>query len=345
MGRPIEQMKRRAFLFGAAAAACARGPRLNVYNWSDYVAPETIPQFEAETGIHVRYGTYESVQEMLAKVMNGNSGWDVVFPSNSFIQPMRQMGLLAPLRQEWLPNLNALDSVFRHPPWDPELRWSVPYMWGVTGIVYRTSLQPSLKAWRDLWDTRLAGKITMLDDEEEVMGACLKMLGYSFNSGDPNELRQAQRAALNQKRLLRAYLNAEVRDQLVAGDVTAAQAWAVTAAQAIQAAPQSLAFAFPAEGFGRYADTMAILRESRRQQSAHRFINYLLRPSVSAQIAAAMQTATANGAAHALLPAALRDNPVLYPSPEILARAEWEQPRSAESQKLRDRLWTEIKSA
>src|ERR1700740_2821305 len=124
-------MKRRAFLSGPAAAACTRGPRLNVYNWSDYVAPETIPQFEAETGIHVRYGTYESVQEMLAKVMNGNSGWDVVFPSNSFIQPMRQMGLLAPLRQEWLPNLPALDPVFRHPPWDPELRWSVPYMWGV----------------------------------------------------------------------------------------------------------------------------------------------------------------------------------------------------------------------
>ncbi|HLH42665.1 MAG TPA: spermidine/putrescine ABC transporter substrate-binding protein [Bryobacteraceae bacterium] len=340
-------MNRRTLLIGAAASAagCARGPRLNVYNWSDYIAPDTIAQFEQETGIYVRYGTYESVQEMLAKVMSGNSGWDVVFPSNAFIQPMRQMGLLAPLRREWLSHLDALDPAFRQPPWDPGLHWSVPYMWGVTGVLYQTGLHPPPLAWRDLWDARMAGKITMLDDEEEVLGACLKMEGYSWNSENPAELRQAQRQAIAQKRLLRAYVNAEVRDQLVAGDVTAAQAWAVTAAQAIQAAAGKLAFAFPAEGFGRYCDNMAILRESRRQQAAHRFIDYLLRPSVSAQIASAAQTATANGAARQLLPPSLRDNPVLYPSEEVLARAEWGAAQSPESQKLRDRLWTEIKSA
>jgi spermidine/putrescine transport system substrate-binding protein len=339
-------MKRRTFLLGSAAvAACSRGPRLNVYNWSDYVAPETIPDFEQETGIFVRYGTYESNQEMLAKVMSGNSGWDVVFPSTEFVQPMRDMGLLAPLRTEWLPNLDALDATFRHPPWDPDLRWSVPYMWGVTGIVYQVNLDPQPCSWRDLWNPRLAGKVTMLDDSIEVFGVCLKMLGDSLNSADPGQLRSAQKEAIEQKRLLRAYLNAEVRDQLVAGDVAAAQAWAITAAQAIQAAPEKLAFAFPSEGFARFADTMAILRESRRQEAAHRFINYLLRPAVSARIATAMQTATANGAAHALLPPALRDNPVLYPSAEILARGEWFEPQSAASQRLRDRLWTEIKSS
>ncbi|HEX5432289.1 MAG TPA: spermidine/putrescine ABC transporter substrate-binding protein [Bryobacteraceae bacterium] len=339
-------MNRRIFLLGAAGvAACSRGPRLNVYNWSDYVAPETIPDFEKETGIRIRYGTYESIPEMLAKVMSGNSGWDVVFPSAEYIQPMREMKLLAPLRAEWLPNLNALDASFRHPPWDPGLQWSVPYMWGVTGIVYQRSVDPPVTAWRDLWDRRLAGKITMLDDPPEVLGACLKMLGYSLNSSHPDELRKAQRQAIAQKPLLQAYLNAEVRDQLVAEDVAAAQAWAVTAAQAMEAAPSRLAFAFPAEGFARFADTMAVLRESSRQEAAHRFINYLLRPAVSARIAVAARTATANGAAHALLPPVLRDNPVLYPPAEVLARGEWFKPQSAASQRLRDRLWTEIKSA
>jgi spermidine/putrescine transport system substrate-binding protein len=339
-------MNRRNFIVGGAGlAACGSGPRLNVYNWSDYVAPDTISGFEQETGIRVRYGTYESVQEMLAKVMTGNSGWDVVFPSADYIQPMREMGLLAPLRAEWLPNLVSLAGEFRRPPWDPELRWSVPYMWGVTGIVYQRSVNPPPRSWRDLWGSRLAGKITMLDDPPEVLGACLKMLGYSLNSADPIELAKAQREAIDQKRLLRAYLNAEVRDQLVAGDVAAAQAWAVTAAQAIQAAPEKLAFAFPQEGFARFADTMAILRESRRQEAAHRFLDYLLRPAVSAKIVAAVQTATANAAAHALLAPELRDNPVLYPSAEILARGEWFLPQSAASQRLRDRLWTEIKSA
>ncbi len=340
-------MNRRAFLIGAVgAAACTRGgSRLNVYNWSDYVAPETVPNFEQETGIRVRYGTYESIPEMLAKVMSGNSGWDVVFPSAEYIQPMRDMGLLAPLRTELLPNLNSLDPAFRRPPWDPELRWNVPYMWGVTGIVYQTSVNPAPLAWKGLFSNRLAGKITMLDDPPEVLGSCLKMLGYSINSADPAELKKAQAEAIAQKRLVRAYLNAEVRDQLVAGDVAAAQAWAVTAAQAIQAAPQKLEFAFPSEGFARFADTMAILRESRRQEAAHKFLNYLLRPAVSAQIVMAVQTATANGAAHALLPPELRDNPVLYPSAETLSRGEWFEPQSAASQRLRDRLWTEIKSA
>jgi spermidine/putrescine-binding protein len=347
-------MKRRTFLTGATAitgaalTACTNRPRLNVYNWSDYVAPDTLANFERETGIRVRYGTYESIPEMLAKVASGNSGWDVVFPSAEYIGPMRDLGLLQPLRHEWLHHLDALNSYFQSPPWDTELRWSIPYMHGVTGIAYQRMLPGALapiESWSALWDPRLAGKVTMLDDPPEVLGACLKLLGYSLNSRDPGQLRQAQREAVEQKRLLRAYLNAEVRDQLVAGDIAAAQAWAVTAGQAIVSAPDRLAFAFPREGFARFADTVAILRESRRADAAHRFIDYLMRAEVSAAIVQATQTATANAAALKLLPAAIRENPVLYPSQETLARGEWFEPQPAASQRLRDRLWTEIKSS
>ena len=132
-------MRRRIFLLGLpglAGCAGARRARLNVYNWSNYVAPDTIPRFEAETGVRVRYGIYESNEEMLAKVMTGNSGWDVVFPTHNRIDPMRRYGLLAPLRRDLLPNLRHLDERFRAPAWDPDLAWSVPYMWNATGIVY-----------------------------------------------------------------------------------------------------------------------------------------------------------------------------------------------------------------
>jgi spermidine/putrescine transport system substrate-binding protein len=336
-------MKRRVFLASGLAACRRERPRLNVYNWSDYVAPDTVANFEREFGVSVRYGTYEGNQEMIAKVMSGNSGWDVVFPSGDWVGPMREMGLLQGLRHEWLPNLDSLDAAFQMPPWDPKLEWCVPYMWGSTGIVFQKPLK--LRAWSDLWDPRLAGKITMLDDPPEVLGACLKRLGYSINSGHEGELRAAQREAIAQKKLLRAYLNAEVRDQMVAGDVAAAQAWAVTAGQAIAAAPAKLAFALPVEGFARFADTAAILRESGRAALAHRFINYLLRPQVAAEIVKATQTATANRAAQKLLPVELRENPVLYPPAEELERGEWFEPLSSEAQKLRDRLWTEIKSA
>ena len=339
-------MKRRTFLTGAGAlAGCGGGrPRLNVFNWSNYIAPETIPDFEAEFGVRVRYATYESNEEMLARVMTGNSGWDVVFPSNYFIGPMREMKLLAPIEHARLGNLDRLEQRFQAPPWDARLEWSVPYMWGASGIGYSRKLDPPPLRWADLWSERLRGRLTMLDDPAEVLGACLKKLGHPLNSMDTGQLRRAQREAIAQKRLLRAYLNAEVRDQLVAGDVLAAQLWATTSQQAIDAAP-GLAFVYPAEGFALYADNAVVLRESRRGPLVHAFINYLLRPKVAARIVQATRTATANFAARALLPAGTRDNPALYPPPDVLARGEWFEPMPAASQRLRDRLWTEIKSA
>ncbi len=349
-------MNRRRFLASIAKTAaipaasallinCGDRPRLNVYNWSDYVAPDTIANFEREAGLRIRYGTYESNQEMLAQVLGGNSGWDVVFPSADFVGPMRDLGLLAPIRREMLTNLDALDPAFRRPPWDPDLNWSIPYMYGATGILYQRNLVPAPQDWADLWEPRLSGKITMLDDATEVFGACLKKLGYSLNSADPNELRAAAVEADRQKPLLRAYLNAEVRDQVVAGDVAVAQAWAVTAAQAIAAAPDRLAFAYPREGFARFADNVAILRESRRMDAAHRWIDYLLRPAVAASIVQTTRTATCNGAAYSLLPTSVREDPVLYPTPDVLRKGEWFTPQSTASQRLRDRLWTQMKNS
>lgn len=340
-------MNRRVFLLGlgSAASSCTGGSsrRLNVYNWSDYIARDTLPNFEREFGVRVRYGTYEVAEEMLAKAMTGNSGWDVVFPSNSYVVPMRDMDLLAPLNRRLLPNLRNLDARFQSPPWDPGLQWSMPYMHGSTGIVYSTRAQPP-RAWSDLWTNRYQGRMTMLDDSAEVLGACLKRLDDSVNSTVPAQLEQAKRLAVEQKPLLRAYLNAEVRDQLIAGDVLAAQSWSVTAQQAIDQSGH-LAFVYPAEGFPLYCDNAVVLRESRRRELAHAFLNYLLRPDVAAQIAVEMRTATVNGAARLLLPAKDRENATLYPSAGTLSRGEWFTAMPAAAQRLRDRLWTEVKSS
>jgi spermidine/putrescine-binding protein len=339
-------MRRREFIVALPGlAACRSGrPRLNVFNWSDYVAPETVPAFESEFGVRVRYGTYESGEEMLAKVFSGNSGWDVVFPSNSLVEPMREQGLLAPLRHAWLPNLDNLEETFRRPPWDPHLDWCVPYMWGGTGIACRREVTPPPTAWASLWEERWRGRLTMLDDPSEVLGACLKKLGWSVNSTDPVELRRAGEEARAQKPLLRAYVNAEVRDQLVAGDVLAAQLWATTSLQAMEETA-GLAFVWPLEGFPLYADNAVILRESGRLELAHRFIDYLLRPEVAVAVVKATKTATVNAKAKALLPERLRLNPVLYPPAEVLRRGEWFTALPAAAQRLRDRIWTEIRAA
>ena len=340
-------MNRRYFFLGMAGlAGCSRDrrPRLNVYNWSAYIAPETAPAFEAETGVRVRYATYESNEEMLAKVLTGNSGWDVVFPTHNRLQPMREYGLLEPLRHEWLPGLHFLGPQFREPVWDPQLQWGVPYMWNGTGIAFNRSVAPPPARWADLWEPRLKGRLTMLDDSEDMLGACLKKLRLSFSATAESDLRRAEGEAIAQKPLLRAYLNAEVRDQLVAGDVLAAQLWSTTAQQAIDAAP-NLGFAYPIEGFPLYCDCAVILKESRRTRLAHDFLNFLLRPEISAAIVQATKTATANLAAQAILPEAVRRNPTLYPPPDVLERAEWPRTLPPATQRLRDRIWTEIKSA
>ncbi len=184
----------------------------------------------------------------------------------------------------------------------------------------------------------------MLDDPVDVFGACLKKLGKSINTRSAGDLRAAQAEAIRQKPLLRAYLNAEARDQVVAGDISAAQMWSTTAQQALDAS-KDLAFVFPKEGFAVYPDCAVILRESGRTELAHQFLNYLLRPEVAAAIVNAVKTATANGAARALLPPAIRDNQTLYPSAETMRRGEWSQASPPEIQRLRDRLWTEVKSS
>ena len=340
-------MTRRAILLGLSGLVrCRRDrrPRLNVLNWSDYVAPDTISNFEREFGALVRYGTYEGAEEMLARIFSGNSGWDVVFPSNYLIRPMVENGLLTRLEHDRLPNLKHLDPIFQDPLWDPGLVWSVPYMWGATGIVFNRSITPPPDSWSSLWERRLEGRITMLDDSTEVIGACLKKLRLSVNATGLAELDRARQEALTQKPLLRAYLNAEVRDQLVAGDVLASQLWATTAQMAIDASG-NLAFVFPSEGFPRYADNAVILRESGRQDLAHAFINYLLRPEVAAAVVIATRTATANGAALQLLPEEIRTNPALYPPPGVLERSEWFESLTAPVQRIRDRIWTEIKAA
>ena len=340
-------MNRRYFVAGLAGlAACARDPRprLNVYNWSAYIAPETIPNFEAEFGVRVRYATYESNEEMLAKVITGNSGWDIVFPTHSRLEPMRANGLLAPLRHEWLPGLTNLDPRFRSPAWDAGLEWCVPYMWNGTGIVYNRSLRPPPARWADLWSPQLKGPPDHAGRSRRHARRLPQEARHLVQRHRPRSAGNAEHEAIAQKPLLRAYLNAEVRDQLVAGDVLAAQLWSTTAQQAIDAAPH-LAFVYPAEGFPFYCDCAVILRESRRSRLAHQFLDYLLRPAVSAKIVEATRTATANGAALDLLPESVRNTPSLYPPREIFERGEWPRTLDPATQRLRDRIWTEIKSA
>jgi len=299
-----------------------------------------LARFESERGVHLRYGTYESNEEMLAKVMTGNSGWDVVFPTHSRLAPMARNGMIATLDHARLPSLKNLDARFQRSDWDPALRWGAPYMWNATGIAYNSAQTAEPIGWAGLWNPVLRGRLTMLDDPEDAIGACLQKLGYPFGSIDERQLQNAKAEAIAQKKLLRAYLNAEVRDQLVSGDVLAAQLWSTTAAQAIRG-NSKLAFVYPREGYPLYCDCAVVLKESKRYELAHEFLDFLLRPDVAAANARVAETATANGPARAMLPL----DPVLYPPDDIYRLGVWPTALPSAAQRYRDRLWTEIKAA
>ena len=312
---------------------------LNLYIWSDYLADRTVPDFEREFGVRVIVDTYESNEDMAAKLLAGASGYDVVVPSSYVFPVLLANDLIAPLERRYLPNAKHVAALFRDPSWDPGNAHSVPYQWGMTGIAWRTDrVQARPEGWGQFLDAEYAGKMTMLDDLRDVIGAFLRYRGHSVNSTDPAQLAQARADAIAAKANLRAFISATVKGQLIAGDVWIAQLWNGDTAQA-RAEQPAIDFVLPKEGSTLWVDAMVMPRSARHPRAAHEFMNYILRPEVAARIADKTGYGTPNEAALPLTRAGMA-----YPSAEELARLEYQKDLGRETA-LWDRIWTEIKAA
>ncbi|HEY9382936.1 MAG TPA: spermidine/putrescine ABC transporter substrate-binding protein [Gemmatimonadales bacterium] len=352
-------LSRRGFLEGLLGLALAEGcgrsrsaaPRagsaelgpiereLNIYNWSDYIAPELIPRFEREFGVRVTYDTFESSEEMVAKLQAGARGYDLVVPPTYAVTALIAAGLLAPLSPRYLTNRGQLAPVFRGLPHDPGDRYTVPWQWGMTGIAWRTDLvSPPPDGWGVFLEPRWRGKMTMLDDPRDVIGAFLRLRGRSINSTSPPELDAARADAVAAKSNLKAYLSAPVKGQLIAGDVWLAQLWNGDAAQAAREQP-ALTWMLPKEGSTLWIDSLVVPAAAPHPRAAHEFINFILRPEVGAAISRATGYGTPNQAAMPLL-----ERPVPYPSANELARLEIQEDLGRASA-LWDEVWTRVKTA
>lgn len=325
-----------------AAAAGDLGPledRLNLYIWSDYLAHDTVSGFEREFGVRVVVDTYESNEDMVAKLLAGATGYDLVVPSSYVLAVLVANDLLAPLDRRYLTHWGNVAPLFRNPTWDPGNLHAVPYQWGMTGIAWRTDrVERAPDSWGVFLDPAQAGKMTMLDDPRDVIGSFLRYRGHSINSVDPGELAQARADAIAAKANLRAFISATVKGQLVTGDVWIAQLWNGDAAQAGAEQP-AIRFALPREGSTIWVDSLVMPRSAQHPRAAHEFMNYVLRPEVAAKIADQTGYGTANQAALPLTAAKLS-----YPSAEELARLEYQRDLGRDTA-LWDRVWTEIKSA
>lgn len=315
---------------------------LNVYNWSNYIDKSVISQFEEEFNVKVNYDTYGSNEELLAKLMTGVSGYDIIVPSDYMIEIMIAEGLLAPLDHNNIPNLKNIDPRFLNLPFDPGNRYSIPYMWGTVGIGVNTAhVTEEIDSWEALFDPKYQGRIVMLNDMRETFGVALKLLGYSLNTTDPAELEAAKAKLLRQKPIVKAYESENIKNFLVSGEAWLVHAWPGDVLMAAEENPD-IVYVLPKEGGTIWADNLAIPVKAPNKATAELFINFLLRPEISARLTEAIYYGNPNKEAWPLLSQEILEEPAVFPPDEALANSEWIQD-VGEATTLYDRLWTEIK--
>ncbi len=327
---------------GADSAVADLGPiekELHVYNWSDYIADSTVPNFQKEFGVKVTYDTYESNEEMVAKLQAGATGYDIIVPSGYIIPVLVATDLIVPINKKYLTNWSNISPIFQNLPSDPGNKYTVPWQWGTTGIAYRSDkIKTPIDSWAVFLDKQHAKKLTMMDDGREVIGAFLRYRGHSLNSTDPAELAQAKADSIAAKKNLKAYISAPVKAQLISGDVLISQLWNGDTTQA-KAEQPNLAYVIPKEGCTIWGDAMCIPKTAPNKRAAHEWMNYILRPDVGAALSEATGYGTPNAAG-----AKVMKNPVPYPTEDELKRLEY-QVDLGKNTATWDQIWTEIKSA
>ena len=318
---------------------------LTILTWPDYINPETLQQFESSFGVAVHLDIVPSAVELIEQMQADDPGVDVLVPPDYAVRELKGQGRLAILDHSLLPNLDHLDPHFRtgrsH---DPESRVSLIKDWGTTGFMYRTDkIDASLQSWADFWTlaTRYSGHVTVLDSPGEVIGAAMKLCGYSYNSASPEALAAAREALLFLKSHLLAF-ETNYKPLLASGDAYLALGWNGDAA-ALVAQGVPIRYVVPGEGSQIWEDDWAVAVDASNSELAHAFLNFALSPEVAAQEAGYTRYATGNRSALGLLDVNMRNDPATYPPEEVLQKLEVGMPLDEDSQKRRDELWEEIR--
>jgi len=317
---------------------------LKLLTWPDYISPQTLQQFEAEFGVRVELDIVPSAVELIERMQTQNPGVDVLVPPDYAVRELNAQGCLLHLDQSQLSNFEHLEPRFNHGrAHDPESRVSIIKDWGTTGFMYRTDMIfETLESWADFWEMaeKVSGCVTVLDSPGEVIGAALKMHGYSYNASSPDELARVRDDLLKLKLHLLAF-ETNYKPLLASGKAYLSLGWNGDAA-ALIAQDIPIRYVVPSEGSQIWEDDWAIAADAPNPDLAHTFLNFVLRPDVAAQEARYTRYATGNRSAQALLDEEMRTDPSTYPSQDLLAKLEAGMPIDADGQKRRDELWKEV---
>jgi spermidine/putrescine transport system substrate-binding protein len=319
---------------------------LNLYNWSDYVAPSTIPSFEKETGIKVTQDFFASNEELLAKLQRGATGYDVIVPSDYMVAIMIKSDVIQPLDKSKIPNFKNVGENFRGLSYDPDNEYSMPYQWGTTGILYSKTEVGEVDTWDAMWDPEFEGQIGMLNDTRETLGAALYKLGYSVNATDEQQLQEAEAELKEQKPLLRGYFDStQNRSSVQNGNILLGHTFSGDAFLALSE-NKDLDYAIPKPAATRWTDNMCIPAGAQHPDNAHKFINFILDAEVGAKLSNYTYYNTPNKAALPMVDEALKKLPGYNPqlTPKVYDRLEVIQD-TGETTREYERIFTEVKSA
>lgn len=316
---------------------------LNLFIWSAYITDETLKKFENQTGVRVRFDTYDSNEALLEKLQSGVSDYDVVVPSDYMIRILSHQNLLEKLDTNRLPNMKNIAPRFHNPPYDPRNEYSIPFLWGTSGIGYnKTKVKEPVDSWSILWNPKYKDRILMLDDLRECFGVALKWKGHSLNSTNPAELDQAKQLLMQQKPLVKTYSSSNFDEILLSGDVWLAHGWS---GQLAKAADQNkdLAYIVPKEGATIWVDNLAIPKGASHLDEAYAFLNFCLDAAIAAEITNISGYASPSEAAKPFIKPEILNDPARYPDEATLEKCEFLLDLGETTTKL-DRMWTEIKS-
>jgi spermidine/putrescine transport system substrate-binding protein len=316
---------------------------LNVYNWGDYIDEKVLTDFEKKYQTKVNYDTFTTNEDMYVKLKAGGSNYDLVIPSDYMIKRMIDEDLVQPLDFKNIPNYRMIGPNFKNLQYDPENRYSVPYMWGTVGILYNKKMvKTKPDSWKILWDKQYAKQILMLDSQRDSIGITLKMLGFSLNSQNPAELEMAKKALIEQKPLVLAYVVDEVKDKMISGEAALAVVWSGDGMYCIGENPD-LAYVLPKEGTNFWFDAMVIPKGAEHKEAAEQFINFMCETEIAYRNANYIGYASPHLEAVKKLPAAITKDRAAYPLPEDLQNCEVFGSLGKVLKQF-DRIWTEVKS-
>ncbi len=349
------RVSRRSFLAGTGAVAAglsimprrgwsAEEAKVNFYNWDTYIGETTLDDFKDASGIEAKMDLFADNDELFAKLKEGNPGYDVIVPTNDYVERMLIAEMLEEIDQSKITNFGNIDPAFQDAQFDPGRKYSMPYMWGTQGIGYRKSKVSSVPdSWKAVLESdEYSGRIALLS--EGVIGAALMYRGYSYNSVDPGEIKEVEEMLIKQKPHIKTFAEDNGQDLLLSGEVDLTMEWNGDILQVMEE-DDDISYVVPKEGSLVWQDCLCIPKGAPHPENAHKLIDFILDDKVGADIAAFIYYATPNKAARAHLDDDYNKNPAIFPDEATINKLESAVFLGTDGTRLRDEAWTRVLAA